>query len=374
MDYRTRIIKTLRGEPTDRLPFVETAKFDMVRAHSDWDDHLGEGEDPRSLFGFDNAGVPAGYESVPIDWYAVPRFPHREIPSNDGYVRSFDHRWGSVKKSLPADPARPWAEYTRIFEGHFVSTRADWLEAKERFQVSADDRLPTQWRQWCEHSKTAGHPIVLELADPITWAWNLLGPGGQTGLLISIYDRSDLIREMVDHLSEWSRICAEKVCRDARVDMVMIGSDCLSIVGPTVVREFAIGAYETVISTLRSCGVDLICLHGRGDLRPLVEMFRAIGANGFAYVVEIGDADYFPELVDQHGDDLFSIGCLDGRVLLREDKDIEREVAHKIDMARRYRMLPCLQAPRILPEVRWEKYVRYATCLREAVFCSVRPE
>ena len=67
MDYRTRFLNTLRGESVDRLPFVGTAKFDMVRAHSDWNEHLEKGEDPRVLFRFDNARVPMGYERVPFD-------------------------------------------------------------------------------------------------------------------------------------------------------------------------------------------------------------------------------------------------------------------------------------------------------------------
>jgi hypothetical protein len=342
----------------------------MVRAHSDWDDYLGKTEDPRSIFGFDNAGVPAGYESVPLDWYGVPRFPRRDIPSDNGYVRSVDDRWGRVRKGLRPDPARPWAEYTRIFEDHFVSTWADWLEAKKRFRLSAEERLPAQWRQWCEYSESAGHPIVLEPVDPIAMVWNLLGPAGETGLFTSLYERPNLVWEMMGHFSELSCICAEKVCREAQVDMVMIGGDCLPILGPNVIREFAMDAYEAAISTIRSCGVDLICLRGRGDLRPLIEMFRAVGVNGFKYVAETGDEDYLQELIDRYGNEQFYIGCLDGRVLLKENEDIEREVKHKVDLARRYRMLPCLHVTRILPEVRWENYTRYATCLREAILGS----
>ena len=186
-------------------------------------------------------------------------------------------------------------------------------------------------------------------------------------MFVSLYDRPDLIREMMNHFSEFSRICAEQVCREAEVDMVMIGSDCLPILGPNVIREFAMDAYETSISTVRSCGVDLICLRGRGDLRPLIEMFRAVGIDGLQYVVETGDGDYLQELLDQYGNELFYIGCLDGRVLLKENEDIEREVEHKVEMGRHYRMLPCLHVTHILPEVRWEKYTGYATCLRRAI-------
>ena len=368
MDYRTRFLNTLRGKPVDRLPFIETAKFDMVRAHSDWNEHLADDEDPRVLLGFDNALVPAGYEPVPIDWYAVPRFPDRAMPSDDGYVRGFDDRFGRVKVSLPASLDRPWAEYTRIFEDHVVSNRADWLEVRERFALSTDGRLPGDWERWCEHSRTASHPIVLELIDPIAWVWNLLGADGDTGLLMAAHDRPDLVRQMIEHFAELGRVCAERVCREARVDMATIGSDCLPIVGPNVIRDLAIDAYTRLILSVRRGGADLVCLCGRGDLRPLLDMFQIAGTNGIEYIAETSDADAFDEFIAQLGGEQFCIGCVDGRALLGTSDEIDREVSRKVALAKQLRLLPSLHVTRILPSVRWRAYHHYAESLRHAIF------
>jgi len=46
MNYRTRYLNTLRGNPVDRTPFVEAAQLNMVRSFSDWGDYLAD--DPLS--------------------------------------------------------------------------------------------------------------------------------------------------------------------------------------------------------------------------------------------------------------------------------------------------------------------------------------
>ena len=101
MDYRTRYLDTLRGRLVDRLPYAETARFNMVRACSDWDEHLPEDDDPLEVFSFDNIGVPLGYGQVPVDWYAVPRVEETGVPSTDGYVRRVDERYGRVSSFRP---------------------------------------------------------------------------------------------------------------------------------------------------------------------------------------------------------------------------------------------------------------------------------
>jgi hypothetical protein len=368
MDYRTRYLATLRGDPVDRLPFIETAKFDMVRAHSDWNKHLRADNDPLEVFGFDNTAVPAGYESVPVDWYAVPRFPRGKIPSTDGYVREIHDRWGSTKKTLPTDPARPWSEFTRIFENHVVGSSADWSKAQHRFEPSTQGRFPDDWEHWCARSNHVPHPVVLSIIDPLTTAWNIMGAEGDTGLLIQLHENPDLIRRMIDQLTELVCVCVEKACREARVDMVILGSDCTPILGPRVIREFALESFARIIDVVKTFGVNLVCLSGRGDVRPLVEMFSDVGVNGIEYINETGDAHYFDDLVDWCGDERFCIGCFDGRVLLESNADIRHEVERKWEILARKRILPVFHSTRLLPNVTFQSYAHYVECLQGVVF------
>jgi hypothetical protein len=366
MDYRARFLNALLGKPADRLPFVEIATFNMVRASSDWNRHLSQRDDPRIVFGFDNAELPQGYEPVPVDWYAVPRFETLGLPdSSDGYLRRIEGRYGRVIKAVPASPENPLG--VRVFENHRIKSEGDWEAVKERFHLSAEGRFPPDWQEWCAHSAKAPHPIVLETMDPGAAIANLLGLEGETGLIMSLHDRADFIREMVGHFTRLSGMCAEKALREARVDMVTIGSDLLPLLGPNVVRDFLLDSYTDSVSLARECGIDLICLEGRGDLRPMVDMLGECGVNGLHYVEEAGGDDHLRELLETHGDNLFYVGTIDGRVLRESAQAIEAEVDRKLDLAGTYRMIPCLHVTHILPEVPFENYRHYARYLRKRI-------
>jgi hypothetical protein len=365
MNHRKRYLNTLRGHPVDRLPYVETAQFRMARARSDWNQHLAPSADPLTVFNFDNVSAPMGFEETPIDWYAVPRFDEIDVPSTDGYVRRVDGRYGRIVKALPK--ARAGGLNIRVFEDHVVGSRQDWQTVRERFQVSTTGRFPQEWRAWCEHSRVAPHPVVLEIRDPGAVIANLMGLEEDGGLMMSTVDRPDLLREMVAHYTDLNRICARKALTEAQVDMVMIGSDVLPMLGRNVVREFLLESYADSIALAKSCGVELICLQGRGDLRPQIAMFRHIGVNGIKCIMEIGDADYQQEIMDAWGDELFYLGGMDVRALLRGRDAVDAEIARKLEMARQYRMIPCLAATHVLPEVRFRDYQHYARRLWEGI-------
>ena len=196
----------------------------------------------------------------------------------------------------------------------------------------------------------------------------MMGLDGDSGLLLSAVDRPEFVREMVEHFSELGCLIAKKVCQDAKIDVVMIGSDNLPIIGPNLIAELFIDAYAAMIETVRACGVDLVALCGRGDLRPLVERFHAVGTNGIEFIAQTKDSDTFDDLIARFGNENFCIGCIDGRVLLGTDSEIEREVNTKIELAQKFRLLPSRHITRILPEVRWHKYRHYVECLRNAIF------
>jgi hypothetical protein len=365
VNYRTRYLNVLRGEPSDRLPFVETAQFNMVRVCSDWGRYLAADEDIHTLFGFDNAQALAGYEPAPVDYYAVPRFEERELPFDGRYRRTIDGRYGRVKKLLPPSPWNPLP--VRVFEGHTVRTRQDWLEVKKRFRLSTEGRFPVDWEAWCEHSTTADHPIALGIADVSAIIANLMGQEGEAGMFTSFYERPDLVHEMVEHLSGLSCLCAEKALKEARIDMVMLGSDILPLLSPRVVQEFFLDAHAEVIALAKSFGIDLICLQGRGNMRPFINLYGERGSNGFKYIVETGEDDYLLELLEEHGDGMFFTGCIDGRILQKSFKEIEQEVVRKVALARHHRMILSIHATHILPDISYVNYRHYVECLRRAI-------
>ena len=365
MDCRTRYLNQLRGEPVDRLPFLETAKFNMAMAYrEDWRKAVRDEAEILDRFGFDNAGPSRASEAVPVDWYAVPRYEERELPSEDGYYRVIDGRYGRVLKAIPADPPRvPFRN--RIFEGHVISSPSDWREVRTHFRPTTEGRFPEEWEAWCEHSHEAGYPIVLEIRDIAANIHNLMG---EELFLISFFEIPDLVREMVKELSELTLLCIDKALREARVDMVSVGSDVSAVIGPNVIRDYFLESEAKHIELAKSLGIDLVCIHGRGRILPVIEVFRSIGANGINYVMETGGTDFLDTLLNRYGDDFFVIGAIDGRVLLDDFPAIEREVDSKIALAREHRIIPTLHLTHLLPDIPCINYGHYAEYLRQAIF------
>ena len=335
----------------------------MAFAYGGWERFNGDEKELRRYFGFDNVELPSGFEPVPVDWYAIPRFPARRQPGADGYLRYIDDRFGRVVKSIPASPEHPFG--VRVFERHVVKDRKDWLEVRSCFRPSIEARFPRKWAEWCEHSRRADHPIVLDIRDAASIVGNLLG---EDLFFTSFYERPELVREMVRWISVMTLACVEKALKDARVDMVRVGSDTVPMVGPKVIREFFLDRDKEHIDLAGSMGVDLVCLQGRGDIRHCIPPYREIGVNGLCYVMEIGVEDYLTEIVASHGDSLFYLHAVDGRELLKGKSEIEREVEAKLKLARCFRMIPDLHVTNILPEITFERYRHYAEYLRSALF------
>ena len=94
------------------------------------------------MFGFDNAGVPLGYESAPIDWYAVPRFDEVEIPSDDGCVLVFAETRNQARSvACKEGPWCGWYEYPD-FKALRVPAFDQYAEGEESYFIEFNRELP----------------------------------------------------------------------------------------------------------------------------------------------------------------------------------------------------------------------------------------
>ena len=370
MNYRTRFINTLEGRPVDRLPLIEIGKYSYARRHSRWHEHIGPDGDPRVLLGLDNVVAPhpdVPYEFCPIDWYAQPPFETRTFQGPDGYLRAIDARFGRTSKVLPAGDDQQ--ETRRIHDRCAVVTREDWQEYKQRFHLTAEGRFPADWPRWCEHSRTAGHPIVLFTPGLVKTVYAVMGLDGDQGLLLSLYDRPEFVKEIVDHFAELTCICAEKALQEAKVDMVLFYDDPVGskgpMVGPDTMREFFLGATARLVQLAHSYGVETVMLRPRGDIRALFDGYVQSGINGLGGLEDHANV-HLADMLDTYGTSVCFVGGIDCRTLLGSFEDIEREVDCKVRLARKGRVVPCLSAM-VYPEVEYPKYAHYVKCLRKAI-------
>ena len=367
MTYRERFLNTLTGTPVDRLPYIEWGLFNRCFTYSRWDRWIGSDTDPRFYFGFDNAKFMRGYEEVPVDWFAVPRFEATALPNDGRYIRRIEPSYGQVVRELPTDPLRPMV--VQVFEDHPVKGRDDWLRFKERFKLTTEGRFPSNWSNWCEHAKSADHPIGLLLRGPTYAASAAMGLEGDTGMLLSVYDRPELLAEILDHFLKLAMICTNKVLEDSRVDLVVliddVGGDSGTLFGPATMKRFFLPAVASLVSLIREYGVELILLRQRGNLNDVLDLYVSRGINGL-YGVNNANGMQLGRLLERYGDTMCFIGGIDVRVLRGSNKTIEEEVMRKVDLARRGRIIPCL-GTHILPETTFDRYRYYASALRKAI-------
>ena len=365
MNYRERFLNIFYGKPVDRLPFVDVSRYHMARENSDWNRYLKEDEDPRHLYGFDNAGCRFFYENVPVDWSAVPRFEEIGLPPDGKYKYRRDGSFGRVMRFIPPPPGSTIR--IREFLDHYVKTRDDWLEARTHFIPSSDGRLPEDWNGWCRYSLTAEHPIAFLVKDPATFISGLLGLDGDTGMYMSLFDRPALIREMAGQFHELNLACAEKVFREAKVDMLSMGSGIIKQIGPKLAEEFFFDFDKELIELAKSHGIHIICLQTYKTPLSLVDAYFKMGINSLYGPVETGDDNFWDEVFERYGDKLFYIGSIDARVLTRDKKSIEEEIDKKLDLAKRYRMISCLNVNNMIPTVPYENYRHFVQYLKKAI-------
>ena len=367
MTYRQRFLNTLSGKPIDRLPFIEWGLYTFCFGYSRWDRDIGKDTDPRVFFGFDNAGLSRGYKQVPIDWFALPRFKARDLPAVDGYLRRLDPLFGQVIRELPQDSEKPME--VRIFEDHPVKTKDDWLRLRDRFKLSTEGRFPGDWDRWCQHSRHAQHPVALVLRGPSKALHSAIGLVGENGIFYGIYDRPDLLKEILDHFAQLTLLCAEKALQEACIDLIVIIDEMTGsngpIFSPETLSAFFLPAIDEFTSLARSYGLEIALLYQRGNLSEAIDAYRRCGITGLIGV-EDQNGMHLEELLKKYGNKMCFMGGIDGMVLRGTPGMIETEVEHKVNLARQGRVIPCLST-HVYPEVEFSKYNHYVCCLRQAL-------
>lgn len=371
MTYRQRLLNTLRGDPVDRLPFVETATnpYQLVRTYSDWNEHIPADEDPRVVFGFDDASAPTWHARVPLDPYAVPRFPDRPLPPDGRYPRVLCREWGCVAKHRPPDEADPFPK--RVFEDYVVNSEDDWRMVRDRhFALDTAGRFPGEWASWGTHPAEGSGPVLLDIPAPESGLWGLLGEEGEASILTGPHCCPSLIREMTEHLSELYLMCIEKALAEKEVDIAVVcGSDLWTLVGPRVMDEFFFPFHARAIELVRSHGVDLVCLSTRVAMATeWLDRFVEAGVSGIRMVEETGNGHRVRDVIDRYGDELFYIGMLDGRLLTGDRDTIDSEVRRGVRAAGKLRAVPSLHGDCVVPSVPFRNYEHYVACLRSEIF------
>lgn len=271
MDNRTRIINTVLCRDVDRLPFTfyfgpwgETVER--------WrQEGLGEGKSWDEDFGFD-----PGFVHVDVNLGYLPAFEYKVIEdrTNTKIVRDSFGIVQEIRKQGSSIPR--YIDYP-------VKNFDDWNKLKrERLNPNDPGRFPENWKELIREYNEGDKIVQLGLY-PYGLFGTLRDMMGVEELLVSFYEQPELIKDMMDYLTDFWLTIYELVCRDVKVDAIHMWEDMSgkngSLISPMMVREFMMPNYKKIKAFADAHGIKIFSLDTDGDCRELIPLYMECGIN-----------------------------------------------------------------------------------------------
>jgi uroporphyrinogen decarboxylase len=249
-----------------------------------------------------------------------------------------------------------------------VKTRDDWARLKERLRPDDAGRSAVDWE--------AFRARIAETGEAVQVGWFPYGVFGTPRdflgaeeLLIAFHTQSELVRDMMNRLTDvWIGVF-ERVAAQARIDHIHIWEDMSgrqgSLISPAMARDFMMPCYDRIADFARRAGVRVISVDTDGDCSELVPLMTEHGVNLFL-PFEVQAGNDVREYRRKYGD-LGIMGGLDKRALAGTRGDIDREVEKAREMVRAGRYVPGFDHL-IPPDVSWENFKYAASKLRDVCY------
>ena len=172
---------------------------------------------------------------------------------------------------------------------------------------------------------------------------------------------------MLEFLVEFMTAAIERAATDLEVDLFVWSEDFAAETGTLLsvrlFERFLLPRYLRINDYLRSHGVGAILLEAGGDLNPLLPAIIRAGFTGISPVQCAAGMDPL-QVRKVYGNDLQMFGGIDHRVLGRDRKAVEQELASKIPaLLDQGGYLPGLDQ-RVPPEVPYQSWFSYLTLKR----------
>jgi len=267
---RERMIRTCLCQEVDRLPFwfmfgpwAETLQR--------WQSEGLEGDDWRAPFGFD-----AGFMILPVNLGFSPKFAPRLL-HDDGKYQTVRDENGITFMQIKGHATIPrYIDYP-------VKNRADWdALRRERLDPNSPERFPPDWLEVIEDMKKRDAAVQIG-GYPSGLFGTLRDLMGAEALLTAFYDEPELVRDIMDFLTDfWIAIYA-KVLQDVRIDHIHIWEDMSGkqgpLISPAMFREFMTPNYQKIARFAEANGIPVFSVDTDGNMDVLMPLLAECGIN-----------------------------------------------------------------------------------------------
>ena len=194
----------------------------------------------------------------------------------------------------------------------------------------------------------------------------MLGLDGEKSLLLSLYDRPEFVREIIEYMTQFITAISEKALTEAKVDFIhihdMLGDHKTSLISPQLYRDFYLEPYKRLLTSLRNCGQSLLVFSGACSLLPYLDTIAELDFDGLSMIQSAAEAK---EIRKRYGNRFAMIGGIDRWLLSSgSDEEIRCEVDLAVDVASQGKMIPTL-CERLVYATTYQKYCCFAGRLAE---------
>ena len=138
--------------------------------------------------------------------------------------------------------------------------------------------------------------------------------------LINFYEEPEAMHELIDYLTEYELILAEKLCHYVKPDGIFHhddwGTQVSTFLSPEMFEEFFLPSYKQIYGYYKSHGAELIVHHSDSYAATLVPYMIDMGISIWQGVMNTND---IPELIKKYGGKITFMGGIDSASVDRPD-------------------------------------------------------
>jgi len=350
---RDRMIRTCLNRDIDRQPFwfmfgpwyetVDRWKTEGMKTDDEW----------RAVAGFDE-----GFASLQVNLGFCPTFEW-ELLETDGEKRKVRDERGITLVEFPGHASIPeYLEYP-------IKTREDWEVIKrERLNPDSPERIPEDWHKSIQSAKEKDAAIQVG-----RYPYGLFGTlrdfMGAEELLIAFYDDPELIREMMDYLTDFWIAIYERVLKDVQIDHIHIWEDMSGkngpLISPAMFKEFMTPNYKKIVEFAKRNNIQVVSVDTDGNMDVMMPLLEESGINlVLPFEVQAG-CDVVEIKKNYPG--ICLLGGIDKRQLTMGRSEIDKELDRINELYLSSGYIPMLDHL-IHPEISYENYLYFIEKLK----------
>ena len=343
-----RVVRCLTGGEIDRVPFgVGLGWIPWGEALPNWQRDSGIADlEPATYFGYDRSfALPALHYGI------FPEFEKVFLEKTAEYTIYRDERGITLKQLHDGSSMPDWID-------HPVKSPADWDQLRGRLQID-DARIQEDWPKFRARLKATGEAVQVGV-----FPWGVFGTVrdllGNEQVLYAFYDYPDMVRDIMNTLTNLWLGLYERVAAEVQIDHIHIWEDMSgrqgSLISPAMVEEFMMPCYDRLVAFAKAHGVRIVSVDTDGNCSQLVPIFLKHGVDVvLPFEVQAGNdiRDYrrqYPTLGIMFG--------LDKRALAGTLADVDCEIEKTATMIKQGRYVPGFDHL-IPPDATWDNF-RYA--------------